>query len=121
MDATVYPTEVELLHALLPLVPPTTLQSVLDDIGLGSVPHHRLLEEALASTVQVVPTLCTRLFRQVHLTIEQAADLLRTTPSTLTQLVQANVLPAHPPEQGAPAQPVIAALELLKHRSPIQR
>ena len=121
MDVAIYPTEVDLLRALIPLVPPAILQSVLDDIGLGSVPHHRLLEEALVSIVQGVPPLRTRLFGQVHLGIEQAAGLLHTTPSALKQLLKANTVPTPAPEPGAPARPVIVALELLKRRSHIQR
>ena len=121
MDATTYPTEADLLHALIALVPPAILQPVLDDIGLGSVPHHRLLEEALVSIVQAVPPLRTRLFGQVHLSIEHAADLLHTTPSTLKRLLKTAALPAPAPEQGAPAPPVIVALELLKRRSHIQQ
>jgi superfamily II RNA helicase len=121
MDATVHRTEVDLLHVLIPLVPPVTLQSVLDDIGLGSVPRHRLLEEALVSIVQAVPSVGTRLFGQVHLTIEQAASLLHTTPSAVKELMKANVLPVCSREQYAPAHPVIVAIELLKHRAHIQQ
>jgi hypothetical protein len=121
VDATISPTEVDLLHALIPLVPPATLQSVLDGIGLGSVPHHRLLEEALVSIVQAVPPLCMRLFGQVYLSIEQAADLLHTTPSTLKQLLKANVLPTSAIAQDVPARSVIVALELIKRRAHIQR
>jgi superfamily II RNA helicase len=121
MDATLYPTEADLLHALIPLVPPATFQALLDELGLGSVPRHRLLEEALVSIVQAVPALRSRLFGQVHLTIEQAAGLLRTQPSTLKHLVKAAVLPVYAPEIGPPAHPVIVAGELLKQRPSIQQ
>ena len=110
MDVAIYPTEVDLLRALIPLVPPAILQSVLDDIGLGSVPHHRLLEEALVSIVQAVPPLRRRLFGQVHLGIEQAAGLLHTTPSALKQLLKANTVPTPAPEPGAAPIPAAGSV-----------
>jgi len=38
-DTTLYPTDADLLHALVPLVPMVTIQATLDELGLGSVPH----------------------------------------------------------------------------------
>jgi hypothetical protein len=94
---------------------------VLDDLGLGSVPRHRLLEEALVSIVQAVPGLRTRLFGQVFLSIAQAGDLLRTTPAVVKQLVKPAVLPGDASGKGPPARPLITAVELLKYRSHIQQ
>src|SRR5919108_6015718 len=93
MDATLYPTDAELLRALLHLVPPATMRATLDDLGLGSVPHNRLLEEACISMLQGVPALRTRLLSQVHLTLDQAAATLRIPPSTLKRLVQTGIVP----------------------------
>jgi superfamily II RNA helicase len=121
MDATLYPTDVDLLRTLIPQVPPAILQATLAELGLGSVPRNRLLEDALVSIVQAVPALRTRLFGQVHLTLEQAAALLRTTPSALKRLVQTEVLPVYSPGNGTPTRPVIVAAELLKRRSYLQR
>jgi superfamily II RNA helicase len=122
MDTTLYPTDADLLRALVPLVPPATLQAILDELGLGSVPHNRLLEEALVSIVEAVPALRARLLGQVHLTFDQAAVMLHTTPSTLKRLVQAEVLPASsPPVNAPPNGRVIVAAELLKLRSHIRQ
>ena len=121
MDTSVYPSEADLLHALIPQVPPATLQSVLNDLGLGSVPRHRLLEDALVGIVQAIPALRTRLLAQVYLSIEQTADLLRITPSAVKQLVQQAVLPVYAHDKGSSAPPRIAAAELLKRCSSILR
>ena len=93
MDTTLYPTDADLLHALVPLVPAVTIQATLDELGLGSVPHNRLLEDALVSIIQAVPALRTRLLGQVHVTLDQAAAMLRITPSTLKHLVQTEIIP----------------------------
>ena len=121
MDTTLYPTDADLLHALVPLVPAATLQATLDELGLGSVPHNRLLEDALVSIVQAVPALRTRLLGQVHLTLDQAAAMLRITPSTLKQLVQTEIIPVSSSGNAAPQRQVIIAAELLKRRSHIQQ
>jgi superfamily II RNA helicase len=120
MDTTLHPTEADLLRALIPQVPPATLQVFLSDLGLGSVPRHRLLEEALVSIVQSVPALRSRLLAQVHLSFEQAAELLHITPSTVGQLVRQALLPTHQPDNGS-SRPQIAAVELLKRFASVQR
>ena len=121
MDATLYPTDVDLLRALVPLLPPATLQATLDELGLGSVPHNRLLEEAFISILQAVPALRTRLLGQVHLTLDQAAAILHTTPSTLKRLVQTEILPVYASGNAPPEHQVIVAAELLKRRSHIRQ
>ena len=121
MDATLCPTDADLLRALVPLVPATTLQAMLDELGLGSVPHNRLLEEALVSIVEAVPVLRTRLLGQVHLTFERAAALLQTTPSTLKRLVQTGVLPLSSSENTPLHRQEIVAAELFKRRSYIRQ
>jgi superfamily II RNA helicase len=121
MDATLYLTDADLLRALLPLVPPATLQATLDELGLGSVPHNRLLEDALVSIVQAVPALRMRLLGRVHLTLDQAAVLLRTTPSTLKRLVQSKVLTVFSSGNGSLLPQVIVATELLTRRSHIRQ
>jgi superfamily II RNA helicase len=120
MDGTLYPTDADLLRALIPLVSPATLQAALDDIGLGSVPRNRLLDEALVSIVLAVPALRTRLLGQLYLTLDQAAAILRTTPATLKQFVKADVLPGSAVGGASPSRPVIVAAELLKRRSHLQ-
>ncbi len=121
MDATLYPTDADLLRALIPLVPSATLQAMLDDLGLGSVPHNRLLEDALVGIVQAVPVLQTRLLGQVRLTLDQAAALLRITSPDLKRLVQTEVLPIQSSRKDHAMPPAIAAAELLKRRSHICR
>ena len=121
MDTTLYPTDADLLHALVPLVPAATLQATLDELGLGSVPHNRLLEDALVNIVQAVPPLRTRLLGQMHLTLDQAAAMLRITPSTLKHLVQTEIIPVSSSGNAAPQRQVISAAELLTRRSHIQR
>jgi superfamily II RNA helicase len=121
MDATLYPTDAELLRALLHLVPPATMRAALDDLGLGSIPHNRLLEEACISILQGVPALRTRLLGQVHLTLEQAAATLRIPPSTLKRLVQTEIVPVSSAENASPHRQVIVAAELLKRRSHIRQ
>src|SRR5262245_36927757 len=101
MDTTVYPPDADLLRALVPLVPATTLQATLNELGFGSVPHHRLLEHALVSILQTVPSLRTRLLDQVQVTLEQAAAMLRTTPSALRRLVQNQLIPMPSAGNGA--------------------
>ena len=118
MDTTLYPTDADLLHALVPLVPAGTIQATLDELGLGSVPHNRLLEDALVSIIQAVPALRTRLLGQVHVTLDQAAAMLRITPSTLKHLVQTEVSSSG---GAAPQRQVIIAAELLKRRSLIRQ
>ena len=121
MDTTLYPTDADLLHALVPLVPMVTIQATLDELGLGSVPHNRLLEDALVSIVQAVPALRTRLLDQVHVTLDQAAAMLRITPSTLKHLVQTEIIPVSSSGNAAPQRPVIIGAELLKRRSHIRQ
>jgi superfamily II RNA helicase len=121
MDTTVYPTDADLLHALVPLVPAATLQATLDEIGLGSVPHNRLLEEALVSILQTVPTLRMRLLGQLHVTLDQVAAMLRITPSTLGHLVRAQVITVSSFGSGAAQRQLISASELLKRRPHIQQ
>src|SRR5919108_3346757 len=121
MDATLYPTDAELLRALLPLVPAATMRATLDNLGLGSVPHNRLLEEALIGILQGVPALRTRLLGQVHLTPDQAAAMLRIPPSTLKRLVQAEIVPVSSDGNASPHRQVIIAAELLKRRSHIRQ
>src|SRR5919108_2964002 len=121
MDATLYPTDAELLRALLPLVPAATMRATLDNLGLGSVPHNRLLEEACISILQGVPALRTRLLGHVHLTPDQAAAMLRIPPSTLKRLVQAEIVPVSSDGNAAPHRQVIVAAELLKRRSHIRQ
>ena len=121
MDTTLYPTDADLVHALVPLVPAVTLQATLDELGLGSVLHNRLLEDAIVSIVQAVPALRTRLLDQVHVTLEQAAAMLRITPSTLKHLVQTEIIPVSSSGNAAPQRQVIMAAELLKRRSHIRQ
>src|ERR671922_1102029 len=117
MDTTLYPTDADLLRALMPLVPAATLRATLEELGLGSVTHHRLLEEAFISILQAVPVLRTRLLSQVHLTLDQAAVILRLPPSTLKRLVQTEVVPVSPLGNAPPHRQVIVAAELLKRRA----
>jgi superfamily II RNA helicase len=121
MDATLYPTDADLLRELVPLVPPATLQATLDELGLGSVPHNRLLEEAFIHILQAVPVLRTRLLGHVHLTLDQAAAILRITPSTLKHLVQTEIVPVASPGNAAPHRRMIVAAELLRRRSHIRQ
>jgi superfamily II RNA helicase len=121
MDATLYPTDADLLRALIPLVPSATLQATLDELGLGSVPHNRLLEDALVGIVQAVPVLRTRLLGQVYLTLDQAATLLRTPPADLKRLVQTEVLPIHSARKDHAMPQAIVAAELLKRRAHIRQ
>jgi superfamily II RNA helicase len=121
MDATLYPTDVDVLRALIPLIPPASLHAVLDELGFGSVPRNRLLEEALISIVQAVPALGVRLLGQVRLTLDQTAALLHTTRAVLAQMVKTGLLPMLPASDGAPNGPLIAAAELFRRRSLIQR
>ena len=121
MDTTLYPTDADLLHALVPLVHAVTIQATLDELGLGSVPHNRLLEDALVSIIQAVPALRTRLLDQVHVTLDQAAAMLRITPSTLKHLVQTEIIPVSSSGNAAPQRQVIIAAELLKRRSLIRQ
>ncbi len=117
MDTTLYPTNSDLLRTLVSLVPPATLQAMLDELGLGSVPHNRLLEDAFVSIVQALPVLQARLLGQVHLTLDQAAAMLRTTPSTLTRLVQTEVGSSSRTPNTLANRQVIGATELLKHQA----
>jgi superfamily II RNA helicase len=121
MDAPVYPTETGLLHELISRVPPATLQSALNELGLGSVPRHRLLEEALVSIAQAAPALRSRLLGQVRLSVEEVAALLHIPSAVVTQLVQQAVLPPQAPDNGPRARPSIAAVDVLRQRSFIQR
>ncbi len=121
MDATLHPTEADLLRALILLIPPASLHAVLDELGFGSVPRNRLLEEALVNIVQAVPALSARLLGQVNLTLDQTAALLGTTRSPLAQMVKTGVLPMLPVGDAASNEPLIAATELLKRRPLIQR
>src|SRR5919108_5850293 len=117
MDTTLYPTDADLLRALMPLVPAATLRATLEELGLGSVPHHRLLEEALIGILQAVPALRTRLLGQVHLTLDQAAAMLRIPPSTLKRLVQAEIVSVSSDGNASPHRHVITAAELLRRQS----
>ena len=108
MDTTVYPTDTDLLHVLVPLVPAGTLQATLDELGLGSVPHNRLLQDALVRIMQTVPSLQTRLLGPLHVTLEQAAAMLRTTPATMRRLVQAAIIPLEPSGNGTVPGQVIS-------------
>jgi superfamily II RNA helicase len=121
MDAILYPTDTDLLRALVSLVPPATLQAMLDELGLGSVPHNRLLQDALVSILEAVPVLRTRLLGQVHLTLDHAAAMLRTTPSTLRRLVQTEVLPVASSGNSPPNHQGIVAAELFTRRAHIRR
>src|SRR5262245_27601224 len=121
MDATVCPTEADLLRALIPLVPPATIQATLDELGLSSVPRNRLLEDALVSIIEAVPVLQTRLFGQVRLTVDQAAAMLHTTPSTLRLSMQTEVSPVCSLDKAPPMPRVIVAAELLNQQSYIRR
>ena len=93
MDTIVYPTDTDLLRALIPLVPAATIQATLAELGLGSVPHNRLLDDAVVSILEAIPVLRSRLLGQVCLTLDQVATVLRISPSTLRQLVQTEVVP----------------------------
>jgi superfamily II RNA helicase len=121
MDATLYPTNADLLRALVSLVPPATLQAMLDELGLGSVPHNRLLEEALVSILEAVPMLRRRLLGQVHLRLDQVAAMLRTTPSTLQHLVPTEALSGSSAENAAANRRMIVAAELLTRQSHLQQ
>ena len=121
MDAILHPTEADVLRALIALIPPASRHAVLDELGFGSVPRNRLLEEALVSIVQAVPALGARLLGQVRLTLDQTAVLLHTTPAILAQLIKSGVLPMLSADDAAPNGPLIAAAELFKRRSLIQR
>ena len=121
MDTPVYPTETGLLHELISRVPPATLQSALNELGLGSVPRHRLLEEALVSIAQAAPALRSRLLGQVRLSVEEVAALLHIPSAVVTQLVRQAVLPPQAPGNGPRASPSIAAIDVLRQRSFIQR
>ncbi|HEX9870604.1 MAG TPA: DEAD/DEAH box helicase, partial [Candidatus Tectomicrobia bacterium] len=121
MDTTVYPTKSDLLRALVSLVPPATLQAMLDELGLGSVPHNRLLEDACVSIVEAVPVLQTRLLGQVLLTLDQAAAMLRTTPAILKPLVPTEVVSDSAAANTSANRQVIVATELLKHQSHLRQ
>jgi superfamily II DNA/RNA helicase len=116
MDTTLYPTTSDLLRALVSSVPPATLQAMLNELGLGSVPHNRLLEDALVSILKAVPVLQRHLLGQVYLTLDQAAALLRTTPSNLQRLVQTEVVSGSGAVNTPANRQVIVATELLKHQ-----
>ena len=120
MDTTLYPTDADLLHALVPLVHAVTIQATLDELGLGSVPHNRLLEDALVSIIQAVPALRTRLLGQVHVTLDQAAAMLYHA-FYLKHLVQTEIIPVSSSGNAAPQRQVIIAAELLKRRSLIRQ
>lgn len=121
MDTILYPTDTDLLRALIPLVPPATIQATLAELGLGSVPHHRLLDEAVVSILEAIPVLRSRLLGQVFLTLDQVAAVLHISPATLRQLVQTEVLPISSSGNSAPARQVVVAAELLRRRLNIQR
>ena len=121
MDATLFPTNTELLHQLVSLVPPATLQAMLDELGLGSVPHNRLLEDALVSILEALPVLQGRLLSQVQLTSDQTAAMLRTTPATLKLLVQTENLSGSPAASAPAHRQMIVATELLKHQSHLRQ
>lgn len=121
MDATLRPTDADLLRALLPFVPPDSLHALLQDSGLGSVPRHRLLDEALIGILQAAPALRRRLFTQVFLTLDQAAMLLGTSRATLAEWVKSGVLPVAASHHASSSHPSIPATELLKHRSTLSR
>ncbi len=121
MHATPDSADLDLLRALLPLVPPTILRAVLDEIGFGSVPRTRLLEEALLAVLQAAPGLRERLLAQVHVTLDQAAALLQTTQPQLAPLIKADPLPGNLSSSTSPRHPVIAAAELVKHRARMPR
>src|SRR5262249_603196 len=121
MDAILHPTEADVLRALIALIPSASRHAVLDELGFGSVPRNRLLEEALVSIVQAVPALGARLFGQVRLTPDQPPVPLPPPPATLAQLTKSGALPMPPADDAAPNGPLIAAAELFKRRSLIQR
>jgi superfamily II RNA helicase len=121
MDATLYPTDTDLLRALLSLVPPAIMRATLDDLGLGSVPHNRLLEDALVNIFQAVPALRTRLLGEMHLTLEQAAAMLRIPLSILQRLAHTEVLAFFPSGNSEAQRQVISAAQLLKRRSHLQQ
>jgi superfamily II RNA helicase len=114
MDATLHPTDADLLRALLPLVPAAHLATLLDELGFGSVPPSRALEEALIGVLQAVPTVRQRLLAPVRVPLDRAAALLRVSPSALAQHFGAGAA-------AAPAEPSIAAAELLRYGARPQR
>jgi superfamily II RNA helicase len=121
MDATLCSTDADLLRALLPLVPPANLHSLLNELGLGSVPRHRLLEEALIGILQAVPALRTRLFRAVSVPLEQAAALLGVPRAALAPLLKSVGLPGSAGGASTSTPTHIGAVELLKQRAGLQR
>src|SRR5262245_49262517 len=116
MDATLYPTEDDLLRVLLPLVPAATLEAMLAELGLGSVPVSLLLGSAPISIVQAVPGLQTRFFGPVQLTLDQAATTLHIPPATLIRLLQTQAVPVSAATTTALSGQVISAAALLRHR-----
>lgn len=120
MNATLRSTDADVLRALLPLVPPTNLHILLNELGLGSVPHNRLLDEALIGILQAVPALRPRLFAQVAVRLDQAAMLLGISPSDLVHLAKTGVLPVSTTHNAAATQPLISAAELFKCRVTLQ-
>jgi superfamily II RNA helicase len=121
MDATLYSTDADLLRALIPLIPPSSLRTVLAELGLGSIPHNRLLDEALVSILQAVPALRRRLFGQVQIPLDQAAMLLGTTRAKLGPLFTNGILPVPLAHEVSAMPSLVVAADLLQHRAAIQR
>jgi superfamily II RNA helicase len=121
MDATLRPTDADIFRALLPLVPPASLHGLLHELGLGSVPRNRLLDDAVVGILQAVPALRRRLFTPVFVTLDQAATLLGTSRTTLAEWVESGALPVAAAHHSSSLGPRLAATELLKLRSNLSR
>jgi hypothetical protein len=121
MDAALDAVDADLLRALIPLLPPRNLRAVLEEIGLGSLPRTRLLEDALVAVLQAVPALRERLFASVQLPFDQVAALLRMSSTALTGLIDSGQLPAYRSDHLSPGHPVIDAIALLGYRARTQR
>lgn len=117
MDATLRPTDADLLRALLPLVPSASLHPLLNELGLGSVPRNRLLDEALIAILQAVPTLRTRLIGQIFLTVDQTATLLGVSRSTLEHRLERGDLTLSDTHDLSSPRARIAVADLLTQRS----